>query len=45
MYSASATGYACRPIIVHHWRIDATAKAGVSWSRPTLTHASLRATS
>jgi hypothetical protein len=27
------------------WRIDATAKAGVSWSRPTLTQASLRALS
>jgi hypothetical protein len=23
-------GYACRPNIVHHWRIEATAKAGVS---------------
>src|SRR6266508_2183650 len=38
-------GYAHRPIIFHHCRIEATANLGVSWSRPTLTHASLRAMS
>ena len=34
-----------QPIWRHHWRIDATANAGVSWSQPTLTQASLRAMS
>jgi len=38
-------GYAWRPIIVHHCLIDATAKAGVSWWRPTLTQALFRAMS
>ena len=37
-----ACGYARWPMLCHQWRIDATAKAGVSWSCPTLTHASLR---
>ena len=45
MKSRSTSGYAGLPIIFHHWRIEATANSGVSWSRPTLTQASLRAMS